>query len=109
MRFAKSEIAKRNYQTYTKREKQRKSTFFAKKHLKSFGRVEKVRTFATVKRTQGLNARKSYIPRQALIYILIHRSPVKARERLVIKTDNHLPVSLIYIRTLLELGNLGAI
>lgn len=72
MRFAKPEIAKQKVQTYTKREKQRKSTFFAKKPLKSFGRVKKVRTFATVKRTQGPNARKSYIQRQALIDILTH-------------------------------------
>lgn len=62
MYFAISEIAKRKGQTYTKPKMQRKSTFFAKKPLKSFVRVEKVRTFATVKRTQGPNAKEILYP-----------------------------------------------
>lgn len=53
MRFVISKIAKQYTQIYTKSEKQRKTHLFAKKHLKSFGGVKKVRTFATVKRTQG--------------------------------------------------------
>ena len=43
-------------------EKAKKNTFFAKKPLKSFGRVKKVRTFATVNRTQGLTAKEILHP-----------------------------------------------
>ena len=62
MRIAISKITKRKVQTYTKRKKQRKTRFFAKKLAKSFGGVEKVRTFATVKRTQGLTAKEILYP-----------------------------------------------